>query len=102
MDIYDEWKDIVSQDDPDLVKRDLQAFYQKYQQEFVTEYAASDPKEDIAESWSYFVIASTPDQDTIADQKISFFHEFPELVTLRLEIRSRICKYFGIPQGHTP
>ena len=55
------------------------------------------PKEDVAETWTYFVMTPQPGGDTLADQKIRFFYNYPELVDLRAQIRSQICKYYNMP-----
>lgn len=68
---------------------DLDAFYQKYQDRFVTDYAASSPEEDIAESFTYFVL-SRPKGDGIVAEKVKFFSQFDELRNLRSVIVQRL------------
>lgn len=58
--------------------------------EFVSTYAASDPTEDIAESFRVFVTEKKPKVREVVDQKILFFYDFEELVKLREEIRANI------------
>ena len=59
---------------------------------FVSDYAATNPVEDGAESFMNFVIRSQrPAGNTIAEQKIAFFYNFPELVQLREVFRSNIA-----------
>jgi hypothetical protein len=96
--LYDEWKTITSQADKSAVKSGLTSFYKDHEQDFVREYAATAPMEDIADSWTYFVMTSRPAGNTLAEQKILFFHDIPEFVSLRSEIRSRICKYYDMPE----
>ena len=78
--------------------------YEDAPDEFVTEYAASQPdgSEDIAESWAMYVFEGTPfagdaDDDgeldvvvpgTLAAEKVAFFEDYPELVALRDAIRT--------------
>lgn len=63
-------------------------FYLKYQDRFVSEYASSNPAEDIAEVFTVFVTSNQkPRGNTIADQKVRTFYERPEMVNLREEIR---------------
>ena len=83
-DIYDE----LPQDPEDYDAVD--AFYNQYQDRFVTDYAATNPGEDIAESWTHFVLNDKPTGDSIADQKVRFFYDYPELVTLREQIQARL------------
>lgn len=63
------------------------AFFDKYADHFVTEYAATSPEEDIAESFMRFVLDPKPEGNTVADQKVKFFYQFNELVNMRDEIR---------------
>lgn len=85
--IYREW--INTSDD---TGRNFQ-FYLKYSDQFVSEYAASQPLEDIAETWTAFILHPKPGSDTIAGQKVLFFYRFPELVELRYELIYGICNY---------
>lgn len=50
---------------------------------FITDYAATDSAEDFAESFAYFVVSSAPTGARVVDKKIQFFYRYPELVTLR-------------------
>ncbi len=60
---------------------------------FVNDYAATNPGEDIAESFAYFVIKGKRDNaDTVAQEKINFFYEYPELVALRQDMRRALQK----------
>ena len=81
-DIYDEFQAIG--DDYDA----QDAFYTKYHNRFVTYYAASNPDEDIAESFSAFILESRPSGSSIADRKVQMFYEFPELVMLRNHVQA--------------
>ena len=66
-----------------------QAFYEKYRDRFVTNYAATNPGEDIAEVFATFVtMDSKPAGTTIAEKKILLMYEHSELVELRNYIRS--------------
>ncbi|MBK9928040.1 MAG: hypothetical protein IPP66_22445 [Anaerolineales bacterium] len=93
-DIHDEWSAISDETDEEARYELLDNFYSSYQDQFVTSYAVTTPEEDIAESWTYFVLTSKPQGDTIADQKVLFFYEYPELVELRGTILSNICESF--------
>jgi hypothetical protein len=89
--IREEWNEINLEEDEDIYYEKLDAFYQKYQDRFLTDYAATNSEEDIAESWAFFVFSSEPAGDSIAEQKILFFHQYPELVQLRSEILANLC-----------
>ena len=92
--IYDEWNDINLEENDDLYYERLDDFYYKYQDEFLTDYAATHPAEDIAESFSFFVFSEMPAGDTVAEQKILFFYNYPELVALRTNILGNLCASF--------
>jgi len=66
--------------------------YDDTPESFVTEYAATNPGEDIAESFTYFVLRGKPEGNTIADQKLNFFYNYKELESLRKQIRSNLAK----------
>lgn len=57
---------------------------------FVTNYAASNPGEDLAETFVFFVYRLRPDGPTVAEDKIRLLWEFPELVELREALRLRL------------
>ena len=90
-DIYDEWSEIHQTRNNEQFYDDLNDFYHKYQNRFVTDYAVVNPVEDIAESISFFILSPKPTGDSIAEKKILFFNDFPELTKLRNEIQKRIC-----------
>ena len=93
-DIYDEWNEINLIEDEDQYYEALDDFYYKYEDQFLTDYSVTHPAEDIAEAFGFFVFAEQPDGDTIAEQKILFFYQYPELVQLRSEILSNLCGNF--------
>ncbi len=63
-------------------------FYDQYQSHFVTDYAASNPVEDWAEVFTFFVeLDAPPNSSTIANQKVNSFYDYPYLVSLRNSIR---------------
>ena len=64
--------------------------YEVSPDQYVTDYAATNPAEDIAESFTLFVFNSGLTWTTIADQKIDFFSSYPELVRLRIHMRKRL------------
>ncbi|WGX74814.1 hypothetical protein QJS64_11795 [Paraclostridium bifermentans] len=87
-DFYNEfWKDIL--EDRNINKENLY-FYDRHKNSFVDEYASTDPSEDIAETFSYFVLNNKPRGHSIKDQKINFFYKYKDLVELRNQLRSKI------------
>ena len=84
-----ELQEIENEQDEDRYYDQLDAFYQKYEDQFVSDYAATNLEEDMAESWAFFVLNQRPDGDSIAEQKILFYYDYPELVELRGQIIQR-------------
>ena len=92
-DIYAEWQTIDVETDQGSQDQKLSHFYRQYASQFVSEYAATSPSEDIAESFMFFIFDPKPSGAALSDQKVLFFYEYPELVALRGEILSGLCTY---------
>lgn len=57
-------------------------------QDFVTEYAATNPGEDIAESFALFILDPKNEApQRKAEEKVSFFYKHSDLVSFRDEMR---------------
>jgi len=93
-DLYAYWQPINLETDEAVRDRMLEDFYKIYEDQFVSKYAATSPSEDIAESWAFFVLSPKPELNSIANEKILFFYEYPELVQLRTKILEQICVEF--------
>lgn len=91
---YEEWQQVNEYRGEPPYRDLLDDFYNIYQDQFLTEYAATSPEEDIAESWVYFILSPKPELTSIANEKILFFYEYPELVALREQILNRLCASF--------
>ncbi len=89
-DIYAEWEEIAYMEDETEAEDALYAFYEQYQDQFVSDYAPTSPEEDIAEAFSIFIMQPKPAGETIAEEKVLFFYDYPELVELRAELVSRL------------
>lgn len=75
----------------------LYGLYRANADEFVTDYAAESPEEDIAESWTAFVLRDRVKKPkTTFEKKINFFYRFPELVEYRKYIRRNIKKFVDL------
>jgi len=85
-DIMDEYKHTVDEESDE----DVYAFYEAHEDMFVGDYAATNPEEDIAESFRVFVTGNRPKGDSIKDQKVLFFYGFDELVDMRDMMRSHL------------
>lgn len=88
-DLEEEIWELEAIEDEEEYQDALYDFYERYADQFVTDYAATNVAEDIAESWTAFVLQPRPTGQSIAEEKVLFFYEFPELIQLRSEIVSR-------------
>lgn len=61
-------------------------FYDRYESQFVSEYAATDPAEDFAESFTWYVYGEMAPSGSVADEKIEFFDRFSYTQVLADEI----------------
>ena len=92
--ILDEWKKIdalSSADNQNPYYDKLYAFYQAHQDQFVDDYAATNTSEDMAETFAFYVLSPKPTGNSIRDQKILFFYDYPELIQLRSQILNNLC-----------
>ena len=92
--IASEWEKIdnhSNDSDPTEYYNMLYAFYQKHSDQFVDDYATTDPSEDMAETFAYFVYSPKPTGHTLKDQKILFFYDYPELIQVRDQILKNTC-----------
>jgi len=96
IDIFDEWLETVenpqvdTDEEFDALRR---AFYSKHSEQFVREYAATNIREDMAESFMHFVLTPQPNGNNPVEQKMLFFYQFEELTTLRRQIIQNVCSY---------
>ena len=67
--------------------KELTAFYNKYSDEFISEYAATNPKEDYAVSFETFVFSKYKNNARIPkDFRINYFYDDEEMVYLRMKL----------------
>ena len=57
---------------------------------FVTDYASTNPAEDFAESFTFFVLDEKNTGAKLPDQKVNYFYQFDYLIDLREEIRTEL------------
>lgn len=88
--MLDEWYKIDNIESEEDRQEMLYEFYLDHQDEFVTDYAAENPEEDIAESWTFFILSDKPLGNSIKEEKILFFYQFPELIKYRESIRKNV------------
>ncbi|AZQ62091.1 hypothetical protein EI427_07505 [Flammeovirga pectinis] len=92
------WKDdlLFRWDEIDKIRNErrklkkLYDFYLLNIDQFVTDYAAETPEEDIAEAWTFFVLDTINKSNSIKEDKIMFFSKFPDLVSYREYIRKNL------------
>ena len=90
-DIISEWEEMQYIENDDKYYEQMDLFYQKYEGRFVSSYASTNVDEDIAESWTAFVLLEKPeDIRRMSDEKIVFFYDYPELIELRHHIRNNL------------
>lgn len=74
---------------PDNVDSDLAwEFYQAHEEDFVSDYAATNVAEDFAESFMTYVLESDVGGDSTVARKLAFFDAFPEYADARERIRA--------------
>jgi hypothetical protein len=66
-------------------------FYLAHEEDFVSDYAATNVVEDIAESFMTFVLEPRPDGDTPVARKLDFFWQLPDFVAVRDRIRTEFA-----------
>jgi hypothetical protein len=71
----------------------MEQFYDNHSDLFLNSYAATNVEEDTAESFAFFVLNPRPTGNSIPEQKVSFYYEFPELVDARQQIIEGLCSY---------
>ncbi len=80
-------------DNPDYIEHDRQdteAFFETRKDAYTTEYATTNPVEDIAEAFMYYVSNDMIAGDSIKAQKVRFFTAYPELVEYREKYRETV------------
>ncbi len=94
--IYNDWLRTVYKSDAQTDEEIQQVVYQFYAHhpgEFVSEYAATNIKEDLAETFTNFVLHPKPTHNYIADRKVNFFYGFSDMVALRQQVIQAMCSY---------
>lgn len=79
------WKDYLLEEFPTKY-----SFYVRNQDAFVSDYAATNPAEDIAETFRVFVMEDKPKGNTIRDKKVQFLYDWPGYPELRNQIRKNL------------
>ena len=72
---------------------DQELFYLRHNDLFCTEYAVTDPSEDIAESFSYYVVLSEEERQNMPEplrEKLNYFEEVPLFSQFRQDVREKL------------
>ena len=86
---------------PDAANTDADVaydFYLEHEEDFVSDYAATNVVEDIAESFMTFVLEDEPTGESVAARKLAFFWNYPEMVDIRERIRTEFAEDLGLTQ----
>ena len=91
---YDDNAPAADNDDADVAYE----FYLAHEDEFVSDYAATNVVEDIAESFMTFVLEDQPDDAgaSVVAEKLDFFWQYPELEAIRERIRNEFQDELGL------
>ena len=86
------WTDLL---DDRLADMDSYGFLLRHPDDFVTEYAATDPVEDLAESFACYVLYDAPPETETAvwAQKWRFFDRWPDLAEFRAQVQERLASH---------
>ena len=71
--------------------QDAAALYADHSDAFVSEYAATNPVEDLAETFATFVLSDKPTGATEKDQKVSWLYNSPLMASERMRIRAALA-----------
>jgi hypothetical protein len=73
-----------------------EAFYQAHEEDFVSDYAATNVVEDVAESFMTYVLQDHASGASISAQKLRFFENYPKFVAERERIRTEFASDLGL------
>jgi hypothetical protein len=91
------WSGYTDAPDPANTDSDLAyEFYLAHEDDFVSDYAATNVVEDIAESFMTWVIEDDPSGTSVIAQKMAFFEQYPQLVAERDRIRAEFADDLGL------
>jgi hypothetical protein len=91
------WSGYTDAPDPANTDSDLAYdFYLAHEDDFVSDYAATNVVEDIAESFMTWVIEDDPSGTSVIAQKMAFFERYPQLVAERDRIRAEFADDLGL------
>jgi hypothetical protein len=86
-------------DAPDPANADADVaweFYLEHEDDFVSDYAATNVVEDVAETFMTFVLEDEPSGQSVVGDKLDFFWGYPEFVAIRERIRAEFAEDLGL------
>jgi len=86
-------------DAPDPANSDADVaweFYLEHEDDFVSDYAATNVVEDVAETFMTFVLEDEPTGSSTIAEKLDFFWGYPEFVAIRERIRAEFADDLGL------
>jgi hypothetical protein len=78
---------------PDMARQadtDDNRVYKQHPRWFVRDYSATNPGEDLADTFAEFVLEPKPTKARVVDQKLNLFWSDPAMVQLRAELRANL------------
>ncbi len=72
------------------------SFYLEHEDAFVSDYAATNVVEDVAESFMTWVIEDSTSGTSLVAQKLAFFDDYPSLVGIRDRLRTEFADDLGL------
>ncbi len=79
--------------DVDRAENETEAFYETRQDQYVTDYATTNPIEDFAESIMFYAMKEPVKANTEKREKTDFFNDYPKIVKFRSEVRQTIANF---------
>jgi hypothetical protein len=95
-DVFEEWLTTVAKvhvNSQEEYRALVEKFYSKHSDLFSRDYAATNIHEDMAESFSHFILEPKPAGNSVVEQKARFYYDFPELVQLRQQMIQGMCSF---------
>lgn len=92
------WKQIEKEWQEKQIETNLEAqiqFFKEKHDQFVSEYGTTNVAEDIADTFTAFVLQDSKqvkEGEELKYKKMAFFYQFPELVKMRAEVLSGLYK----------
>lgn len=87
------WKNSGDYQKEDRAEDETEKFFETRTDKYVTDYATTNPIEDIAESFMYFTSKDPISTSDVKGQKVDFFNAYTELVDYRNQVRSEISSW---------